>query len=341
MTADPRILPPFSPPDEPAGDAANSDAPAAPFHEISSEQEERSTLAGPEPDATHLEPGSAAPILSDGLVSFPAAPPAPREVPNFGHTLLLFLMTAVFCFLAEVACVGVAMMFSAPHHRVHAQTLANDPRALVASQAVGYALTIMFASLIFSAWWHRPFFESIHWNWPIARKRAWWLMIVGLGLGFSMSLFGSLLPMPKDPPIVKDIMSNTAGAWYMFIFAVTGAPLFEEFAFRGFLLPSLINLSRWMGRRDLLPPPAVNLIGVPVSVVLTTLPFALLHSAQVSAAWGPLLLIAVVSVVLCAVRLGFNSVAASTLVHSAYNFTLFAGILVSTGGFRHLEKLAG
>jgi hypothetical protein len=38
--------------------------------------------------------------------------------------------------------------------------------------------------------------------------------------------------------------------------------------------------------------------------------------------------------------LAMNSVAARSVVHAAYNFTLFAGILVETGGFRHLDKLS-
>jgi membrane protease YdiL (CAAX protease family) len=66
-----------------------------------------------------------------------------------------------------------------------------------------------------------------------------------------------------------------------------------------------------------------------------------MHAPQVSHAWGPLLLIGLISVMLCIVRLSLDSLAASMLVHAAYNLTLFAGILVETGGFRHLEKLSG
>jgi hypothetical protein len=64
-----------------------------------------------------------------------------------------------------------------------------------------------------------------------------------------------------------------------------------------------------------------------------------MHSPQVSHAWGPLVLIGSVSIVLCVVRLTMNSVAAGVIVHAAYNFTLFAGVLAQTGGFRHLERL--
>jgi membrane protease YdiL (CAAX protease family) len=68
-------------------------------------------------------------------------------------------------------------------------------------------------------------------------------------------------------------------------------------------------------------------------------PFALLHAEQVAKAWGPLLLLYCVSLILCAVRLATRSLAASTLVHSAYNFMLFALMFAQTGGFRHLDKM--
>jgi membrane protease YdiL (CAAX protease family) len=39
------------------------------------------------------------------------------------------------------------------------------------------------------------------------------------------------------------------------------------------------------------------------------------------------------------VRLITRSLAASTLVHACYNFTIFFLMLVGTGGFRHLDKM--
>jgi membrane protease YdiL (CAAX protease family) len=68
-------------------------------------------------------------------------------------------------------------------------------------------------------------------------------------------------------------------------------------------------------------------------------PFALMHSAQLGAAWGPLLLLYCVSLALCAARLLTRSLAASTLVHATYNFLLFAVTFVQTDGFRHLDKV--
>jgi hypothetical protein len=76
-----------------------------------------------------------------------------------------------------------------------------------------------------------------------------------------------------------------------------------------------------------------------IASILTTLPFALMHADQQGHSLGPFVLLIVISLILCAVRIVTRSLAASTLVHACYNFLLFFFMLVSTGGFQHLEKL--
>ncbi len=73
--------------------------------------------------------------------------------------------------------------------------------------------------------------------------------------------------------------------------------------------------------------------------ILTSLPFALMHADQTGKALGPFLLLVTVSLILCAVRLKTRSLAASTVVHASYNFLIFFLMLISTGGFRHLDKM--
>jgi len=80
-------------------------------------------------------------------------------------------------------------------------------------------------------------------------------------------------------------------------------------------------------------------LGIAMGVFLTALGFGLLHAMQLGFAWGPVLIIFLVGVVLTIVRAVSRSVAASFLVHVAYNFTLTVIAFVGTGGFRHLEKL--
>lgn len=219
--------------------------------------------------------------------------------------------------------------------------MASDARLSIPTQAISYALLLLVTVGLFSLLWRRPFGEGVHWNGISGKGRAIALAALGLALGFGNAFLGNYLPMPKDPPIASDMMRSPLGAWLMLIFGVTAAPLVEEMAFRGFLLPGFVNAFRWLKDKGDISEGTYRGIGLPLSVVLTSLPFALMHAPQVSHAWGPLLLIGLVSAVLCTVRLATDSLASSTLVHAAYNFTLFAALLVQTQGFTHLERLKG
>jgi membrane protease YdiL (CAAX protease family) len=134
----------------------------------------------------------------------------------------------------------------------------------------------------------------------------------------------------------------------LFAFGVTVAPFFEELIFRGFLLPAMASAWDWCAERltGRIPPsldprgnPVWSLPAMVFASLAVSVPFALMHSAQVNQSWGPLVLLYCVSLVLCTVRLSTRSLAASTVVHSAYNFILFAIMAAETAGFRHLDKL--
>ena len=271
-----------------------------------------------------------------------ASPLLPRLIPNLGHTILFFLLALVTMGVGEV--LGVLLLEQTHlfgHHSFQdiSRMSTGDARLTLPIQALSYALVAVVVIPVFGLWWREPFSEGVHWNAFAARQRTLRLALTGVALGFGIGAFGNFLPMPKDPPIMHDMMKSSLGAWLMLAFGVTAAPLLEELAFRGFLLPSLINSFRWLGRKSVMSETAARWIGVPISILITSAGFAYMHSPQVSHAWGPLVLIGSVSIVLCIVRLAMNSVAAGVVVHAAYNFTLFAGMLAQTGGFRHLDRL--
>jgi membrane protease YdiL (CAAX protease family) len=266
--------------------------------------------------------------------------PSPEivEVPSLVHTVLFFLLAIFIVFVGELATFTVGRQLPAFRHEDFAAQ-AGDPRLIIPAQALPYLVLLLGTTALFGAIWHQPFWKAIHWNLPAAPKR--WLALLGLGaiLGLGSAIGGNYLPMPKEAPILNDLMRSTTGAWLMFIFGTAGAPVVEELAFRGFLLPSLVNFLRSLQRRGTISPAVATWAGLPLAILLTSVPFALLHSLQVSYAWAPILLIGIVSVALCLVRIVTNSLAASTLVHATYNFCLFASMLVASDGFRHLEKL--
>jgi len=266
----------------------------------------------------------------------------PRLIPNLGHVILFFVLAVVVLAVGQVLGVYAIEHSHLLGHKTFnalAQIADDDARLSIPIQALSYGLIAIVVVPIFSLLWNEPFGKGVHWSGGTAKRRFVLLALLGLAAGFGINFFGAFLPMPKDPPIMQAMLKTTLGAWMMLIFGVTAAPMLEELAFRGFLLPGLINFFRWMARKGTISEDAARLVGVPVSVLLTSFGFALMHSAQVSHAWGPLVLIGTVSIVLCIVRLKMNSVAAGVVVHAAYNFTLFAAVLAETGGFRHLEKL--
>jgi hypothetical protein len=156
-----------------------------------------------------------------------------------------------------------------------------------------------------------------------------------------------LLPFPQHAPIDK-LFGSSRDAWMLACFGVTIAPFFEEMIFRGFLLPAVATAWDWFGERmtgrrprqpDSEGNPVWSFGAMIFAALVVSAPFAMMHSAQVGQAWGPILLLYCISLILCAVRLGTRSLAASTLVHSAYNCMLFGVMLVETDGFRHMDKL--
>jgi hypothetical protein len=197
--------------------------------------------------------------------------------------------------------------------------IASVPLVVVAGQSLAYLLILAYMYVLVTRERHRPdFLAAIHWNWPSR-------VIVYVSAGFVLSLalqgLAHLLPIPKQLPI-DSFFQTPAEAWALSILSVTLAPLMEELFFRGFLYPVLARS-----------------LGLPVAVFLTALAFALLHGAQLMFAWGPVLVIFLVGVVLTMVRAKQNSVGACVLIHMAYNGTITVAMFAATDGFRHLEKL--
>ena len=272
----------------------------------------------------------------------PASAPPPRLIPNLAHALVFFaLLVPAFIggWIVTFAVLRVVL------HTVTTQAIilrvGHEVRYAITAQAIAYGIEWALAALVFSLWWGRSLARGVHWNTAAAGRWFLRLALLGVATGLVITLTGNFLPMPKAPPILKDLTNSTVGAWMLMAFGITLAPLTEELAFRGFLLPSLVNGFRWFERRGAMSETTVRAVGIPVAIVLTSIPFAMVHAEQVSGSWGPLLLIGMVSVVLCMIRLITDSVACSFVVHACYNLTLFAGLLVQTDGFRHLDKLKG
>jgi uncharacterized protein len=295
------------------------------------------------PERPHFDPVPVErPLFADyGYI----APRRPARIPNFGH-FLVFLLILFGGYLGAGALVFAGMHF----HVFGVSTLKQAEEEIhyrLGSQAAWYLITLLGCVMIFPLVWGKGFFNGLEWRAAAAAHYRWRLFSAALTC-FGVAIADEiLLPGPTNTPIDQTFRMPGA-VWLLFGFGVTLAPLIEEIAFRGFLLPAACTACDWATERitgSLAPRPDDN--GRPrwttsamiISSVITSVPFALMHGDQTSYALGPFLLLICVSLVLCWVRLATRSLAASVMVHSSYNLLLFALMFLGTGGFRHLDKM--
>ncbi len=280
-----------------------------------------------------------APDLPDPLPL--PAPPPPRRIPNFGHTVLFFTVAFIALLLTSVSLFAVVMGFRLLGPESSDQML-REPRLLIPAMAIGYLIAGAVVWALFTYLWERPFVRALQWNFAVVRRRWVLLLAGGVGLSLVVQFLSNFLPVPKTLPI-DDFFRTSADVWLVALFGTFLAPVFEELAFRGFLLPSLASSWDWLrGRNDRVSEdqdPGWSFAALVVSCTVTSIGFALVHADQLAHAWAPLAVLFAVSLVLCGVRLWTHSLAASTLIHATYNGTIFTILFFVTGGFRHLDKI--
>jgi membrane protease YdiL (CAAX protease family) len=224
-------------------------------------------------------------------------------------------LTLFTLFVVQLLIVLGARHFAFPH--LSWLEVAQKPSLALLSELLTYVAVALYMILLVQGKYHARFWQAIRWNWPGTASFSF----VGLGvLMLGIDLLGRFLPMPKSTPF-DQFFAHRFDAYLTAVFAVTLGPLMEEVFFRGFLYPVL-------ARR----------MGVFWGIILTALPFGLIHMVQYGYAWGAVLIICLVGVVLTAVRAVTKSVASSFLAHVGYNGTLMVLAAWATDGFRHMEK---
>lgn len=272
------------------------------------------------PDNTHDAAPSALPELNEPAPGLPDLPGIDERFPiwTLADVLRVLVVLLVALIIASPLSLMIALML--PSFRAASSTqLTSDPRIMLSAMGVAYGLTIWFVYRMLVRHYQVPFFESLHWRWP----RATWPLYIAAGAALSVALqfIVSMFPIPKELPIDK-YFASTTGTWLMALFGTFCAPFCEELFFRGLLFPSLAKR-----------------LGFVWSVVLTSLGFAAIHSAQLARAWAPVVLIFVVGVVLTLVRARTRSLASSVLVHLGYNGIIFVLMFAETQGFRNLDRM--
>jgi len=268
-----------------------------------------------------------------------------RRIPHLGHALLFFTIGIFSIFFS------IIVIFIVDFAR-HPESRNQPPNAHLAAIAlfVGYVLTFLISFPVFPLLWHRSFLNGIHWTYRAARLRWWKLVLFGILLcGIAQGgqlLISHFFKTPNETTDVLKLLDTPASAWLTAIFGALVAPLVEEIAFRGFLLPAIATGYDWLSL-DRTPAAyyrwrqttAHTTSALVLAAVVSSAAFAALHGSQLHWPVGPLLILFGVSLAFSWIRIRFQSVAASALVHISYNAVIFFVMIIATGGFRHLDKL--
>ncbi len=208
---------------------------------------------------------------------------------------------------------ALAFILSQTSRSLAPRLFSSDAVRTLVFQSFMYVFLVGALYLVIAWRYHEPFWTSLGWTFPI--PNAFLLLAVGPALAVALSALGVLLRAPMDGSQIEILIKSRASLAAIILFGVLLAPAFEEMLFRGFLLPLLVrSLGPWLG------------------IVLTAVPFALLHGAQNHWAWQPVLLIGIAGIAFGFVRFKTGSTTSAFLMHSAYNAMGFLGYTLTHWG---------
>jgi membrane protease YdiL (CAAX protease family) len=280
--------------------------------------------------------------LTPPAESAPDPDQAPPRIPNLGHAAIFVLTAAILLMLFQL---GLYLLGESPAS-THAGAIAvQHPKLQLAVMGATYFLTLGAAWLFYPLIWHRSLLQGIRWHWPTARNQAARLIGLGIMLGIMMQAVTYFITPPKSIPI-DEFFLKPSDAWLITIFGTLVAPVFEEICFRGFLLPAFAIAYDWLSlshteaaRTQWQTTTTLSPMALIFSAILTSICFAMLHFQQVAHLWAATLGLFTLSLILTFVRIKTQSVAASAMVHAAYNGFVFIAVLIATGGYRHLDRM--
>ena len=214
--------------------------------------------------------------------------------------LMLFLGATLPAFF-------IAVFITRPIH------FSSDGVRQIAFQSTFYALLVIVLYFLIARYRH-PVWRSL--GWTFSFRWASLCAIAGPLLALTLSALASLMHAPGETAIENLVTDRTSRVVVMLFVAIFG-PLFEELAFRGFLLPLFQKA-----------------VGAWLSIFLTAIPFALLHGSTLHWSWQSMMVIGLAGVVFGWARVKTGSTTASAMVHVGYNSTFAAFFLIQQSGAR-------
>ena len=177
------------------------------------------------------------------------------------------------------------------------------------AQFLWFLIWFLLLKLLFRLKYDEKFWPALGWITP---KKGLWLCLLGgplLEIGLSL-LAQAMKAQPVEAPY-KDLLNNPRFRPVFAVASVFLAPLCEELAFRGFLLPLM---AKWLG--------------VAGGIVATGALFGLAHGQQYHWSWQHVVLLTATGCALGFVRWKYASTMSSAILHSSFNLTTLSAYIL-------------
>jgi membrane protease YdiL (CAAX protease family) len=259
---------------------------------------------------------------------------------SWPHLLVFF----AYAFISQVV-IGIAALayYSTSRHMTQRQIrrlFESDPRLIVGTNVLWFALIILFLYVTLSVLRELPFWRSLGWrkldaNSLAGKGKPWMYFISGSGLSLFVIIASSRVKNAEHVPI-QEMFKSRSGVMLLMSMAVLVAPLVEETIFRGYLYPVFARIASNVARFFGMDSPSAIRAGVVTSILTTGVLFGLMHAPQLGWTWGLVGLLILVGVIFTFARAWTGTVFASFLLHLGYNSMLAVLTIVGTKGFTYM-----
>lgn len=192
-------------------------------------------------------------------------------------------------------------------------------RALIA-QFGGYLAGLLPLWVVFGRKFGTGPMQTLRMSVPAGQSGA--SILAGVVASFGVLALSVLLRMPKLETPMEKLLEDPIMLAAAAVLGITLGPWVEELLFRGILQPVLVRATGFPG------------------IVLSALPFALLHGPQYSWSWRHMVLLTLAGCAFGYWRYRTGSTGAATLMHAGYNMVLFAGFIAAkVAGADYLDPI--
>jgi len=257
------------------------------------------------PERPHIDPMPAGETPVPATLQQPAENAPPRD-PFWDYTdLAWFIGTAI---ASIVAGSGVELLVGA----------AIKPKIIgvAAGMVALYALLFGALKMMFRVRYDRPFWNSL--DWKPTRLPAMWALLSGMVTAVVVQWASALIHTPTGETPMTKLLDSRADVVIMGTIGVTLAPVCEELAFRGFLQPLLVRS-----------------VGAAGGVLLTAIPFGLLHFREYGDSWRHALIIAMAGAAFGWMRQATGSTKAAAIMHAGFNLLPFIALMTEKNILPH------